>query len=395
MTSGRSGKNENLWRDLAATLVQQVADRVRAANDAAQTHHDPPLPHHREQSHRWEQPPPPQRPAAGSMASLGNELNRLVTNGIRATADSLGDYRQGRERRAAEQERKRLEAPMRAAQKRSRANKAGAIATGVLAVGGLIGTVDSAAAESVPDAVSTGVVTVGLGAGAYALTRRSQKYQRVADLEARRLGAASASAVSIGGASAYSVPLPPQTSVAYDATQRLLAQRKALSELLPEIEQLAPELAPLARESETMLSAYAERIIKLERARAVANGTDALDAPLARALAQYEEGVQAHQKLVEAAATVMAELTGDRIDDTTHQSINAAADRLQGLAEGLRQVRFDMPIDPADTSWAHPTPTPTPPAGESASDRQPRQTRQSWPAPRAGRKQNRQRGRAD
>ena len=387
MTSGRSGKDDNLWRDLAATVVQQVADRVRSAHDAARSNPNPhpsPAPDSAEttrSSGPGRRPFPAPSTPWSHTSSVGGELKRLMADGIRATADSISEYQADRERRAAERERKRLEAPMRKAQSRSRANKAGAVGMGVLALGMLSGTVNSAAESDAPAAVPAGVVTVGFGAGAVVLTRRGMKYSQIADEEARRLGASSAAAVSIQGPSAYSVPLPPQSSLAYDPTRRLLAQKKALAELLPEIAQLAPELAPLARESESTLAAYAERITKLERAQAASNGSSSLDAPLARAVAQYEEGVDAHQKLVEAAATVMAELTSTGIGDPAHHSIDAAADRLQGLAEGLRQVRNDIPMGTSDSVWNPPSAPPSP-------------TR-VHPAPRPGGKPNRRRDLAD
>lgn len=269
---------------------------------------------------------------------------------------------------------------MRKAQQRSRANRVGVVGLGVLAIGGIGGTVNLAVEGEAPAAVPTAVVTVGLGAGAVAFNRRGKKYQELADEEARRLGAASAVAVSLHGASAYSVSLPPQSSLAYEPTRRLVAQKQSLAELLPDIEQLAPELAPLARESESTLAAYAERIIKLERAQAAANGTSSLDAALARAVAQYEDGVDAHQKLVEAAATVMAELTSTGIADPAHHSIDGAADRLQGLAEGLRQVRFDIPMGDSASTW--------PPLEQPSA-------RTSPPVPRPSPKRNRHRGLAD
>lgn len=377
MTSGRSGK-DNLWRDLAATVVQQVADRVRDANETARSYRDA----QRRAADGQVGDPPDSAGVSlgGSMAALGGELKKLVSEGVRATAGQAGGIRQSLDRAVAERERKRLEAPMRKAQGLSRANKAGAITMGVFALGALGATASLAVDNDAPAAIPTGVATVGLGAGAAVLNRRGNHYQQVADSEARRLGAASAAAVSLRGASAYSVPLPPQSSLAYDPTRRLMAQKKALAELLPEIEQLAPELAPLARESESTLAAYADRIIKLERAQAAANGAPSLDAALARAVAQYEEGVDAHQKLVEAAATVMAELSSGGIGEPTHRSMDAAADRLQGLAEGLRQVRYDIPIGDAEPRWAPQQP------GPAAAQQ---------PAPRPARKPNRRRGLAD
>lgn len=327
----------NLWRDIAAVVVQQVADRVRESQDAARSSMDPSLPR-----------PPAAKPAVTrplappplSTGTLGRDLKDLVVSGIRATSDTINEYQ-------TEKERRRIEAPMRRAQSRAATAKAGALGMGAVAVVMLAGGAGGIVMEDPALAVPPIVMSVGAGAGAVVLNRRGKELQAEADAQARRLGAASASAISIHGASAYTLPLPSQSSMAYEPTRRLVAQKAALAELLPDVEGIAPELRPLAEESEKTLSAYAERIVKLERAQAAAAGSTALDAPLARAVAQYEEGVGAHQKLVEAAATVMAELVTPHVPDPAHDSITEAADRLQGLAEGLRQVRHDIPVEPA------------------------------------------------
>ncbi|WP_134323168.1 phage shock envelope stress response protein PspM [Cumulibacter soli] len=401
MTSPR--KNDNLWSDLAATVVQQIADRVRKVNDSyppprqSQASRDDSSSGPSDTSRNFAeddvtgsgstraQPDQPSRTSSQSVASLAGELKQLMATGIRMSTSQARDYKEMLQEHAAERERKRLEAPMRKAQGSARRNKAGAVTLGVLSLGGLAGTASAAVADKPPAAVSSGVVTAGVGAGAFALARRGRRYQKLADEEAQRLGAASAQAVSLRGASAYSIPLPDRASLAYEPTRRLVAQKKALAELLPDVEAIAPELGELARESEEALSAYAERVIKLERAQGAAGDPRSLDAALARAVAQYEDGVDAHQKLVEAAATVLGEMSGAGWSDPTSHSMSDAADRLQGLAEGLRQVNYDIPMQ---RSWDEPHSTPT--------RSQPPSSPRSRPsAPRAGRTQNRQRGLAD
>lgn len=337
MTAGRPGGGSKLWRDLAASVVQDVADRVRASASTAEAQvrerMDPSVPHREHPPPAPSPTTPPPRPPA-----LGRELKHLVAQGLRATNDSITDYQSERERR-------RVEAPMRRAQGRATASKAGAAGMGVLAVTLLAGGAGSIAMDMPEYAVPPLVMTAGAGAGAVALNRRGRRFQDEADRYAQRLGAASASAISIHGASAYTIPLPSTSSLAYDPTRRLVAQKAALAELLPDVAEIAPELGPLAEESERTLSAYADRVVKLERAQQAASGSASLDAPLARAVEQYEDGVDAHQKLVEAAATVMAELTTPHVPDTASASISHAADRLHGLAQGLREVRNDITVD--------------------------------------------------
>ncbi|WP_106848069.1 hypothetical protein [Blastococcus sp. Marseille-P5729] len=336
MTTGRPDGGSKLWRDLAASVVQDVADRVRASAADAEAHArarmDPSVPH------RVSASPPTAPTAPGKPPALGRELKHLVAQGLRATNDSISEYQSERERR-------KVEAPMRRAQSRATAAKVGAAGMGVLAVSLLAGGAGSIAMEMPEYAVPPLVMTVGAGAGTVALSRRGRRYQDEADRYAQRLGAASASAISIHGASAYTIPMPSPSSLAYDPTRRLVAQKAALAELLTDVSEIAPELGPLAEESERTLSAYADRIVKLERAQQAASGSTSLDAPLARAVEQYEDGVDAHKKLVEAAATVMAELSTPHIPDTASVSISDAADRLQGLAQGLREVRSDITID--------------------------------------------------
>ncbi|MFV0534928.1 MAG: phage shock envelope stress response protein PspM [Cumulibacter sp.] len=398
MTSPR--KNDNLWSDLAATVVQQIADRVREVNDS----YPPPRQSQaaRDGSSSW--PPSrdsaeddvvgagsrgtpadqPSRTSSQSMASLAGELKQLMATRIRMSTSQAKDYKEMLQEHAAERERKRLEAPMRKAQGSARRNKAGAVTLGVLSLGGLAGTASAAVADKPPAAVSSGIATAGVGAGAFALARRGRRYQKLADEEAQRLGAASAQAVSLRGASAYSIPLPDRTSLAYEPTRRLVTQKKALADLLPDVEAIAPELGDLAQESEEALSAYAERVIKLERAQGAAGDPRSLDAALARAVAQYEDGVDAHQKLVEAAATVLGEMSGTGWSDPTSHSMSDAADRLQGLAEGLRQVNYDIPMQRSTDEPQTPTRS------------QPPSSPKSRPSvPRAGRAQNRRRGLAD
>ena len=331
MTTGQPGGGRNLWRDVASVVVEQVADRIRSSNDATRAKSDPSIP-------RPQTPPTPMAAPAPQPPRIGAELKRLVAQGLAASNDTVAEFQSERERR-------RAEAPMRKAQSQAATAKAGAIGLGAIGVVMLAGGVSGIAMEAPVQAVPQMVVSVGAGAGAVALNRRGRERQAIADDYARRLGASSASAVSIHGVSAYTVPLPNASSLAYEPTRRFVAQKAALAELLPDVEGVAPELRPLARKSEETLAAYAERIVKLERAQAAAAGSSTLDAPLARAVAQYEEGVEAHQKLVEAAATVMAELVTPHVPDPAHDAIADAADRLRGLADGLREVRYDIPID--------------------------------------------------
>lgn len=336
MSTGGPRERGALWRDLAAVVVQEISDRVRAGQDPARARMDPSIPH--------EQPagPAAQPSHAARAGSVGGELRNLVTQGLRATSASISDYSAARERR-------RVEAPMRRAQTSATSAKLAAAGLGFLSVSALAGGAGALATDQPEAAAPALVVTAGAGAGAFSLVRRGRARQAEADELAKRLGATSASAVAIHGPSAYSIPLPPQSSLAYEPTRRLVAQKRALAELLPDVEEIAPELGPLAEESEHTLATYAERIVKLERAKAASGGSSALDEPLSRAVAQYADGIEAHQKLVEAAATVMAELVTPHVPSAAHDSINDAADRLQGLAEGLRAVRHDIPLSGAHT----------------------------------------------
>ncbi|WP_153504899.1 phage shock envelope stress response protein PspM [Cumulibacter manganitolerans] len=369
MTAGRpGGGNNNLWRDLAAVVVQEVSDRLRAGAEQART---------RLESSDRSRPLPPPAPSAPPATSLGGELKKLVEQGIRATTSQIVEHQSEKERRRAEQ-------PMRRAQARATGARVGAGVLGGFAAMTLVGGVSALAADQPVQAIPPVVITVGAGAGAAALVRRGRAHQREADAHAKRLGAASASAVSLHGASAYTVPLPPQTSRAYEPTRRLIAQKAALAELLPDVEEIAPELGPLAVESERTLSGYAGRIVKLERAQAAAGGSGALDGPLTRAVEQYVDGVEAHQKLVEAAATVLAELASPHVPHAAYDSITEAADRLQGLAEGLRQVRHDIPIGDLPTMRRPPLHREGPAAAPT--DGSPRS-----PAPRSAAPRNRRR----
>lgn len=395
MTSPSPGKDDSLWRDLAASVVQQVADRVRSAqsgNRRSTPDHEPPRhgshdrapgsgfePDHRSHSARQESERSAGAPAPPG--SIGSELKRLMINGIRATSDSLGEYQAARDRRQAERDRResereqrRLQAPMRQARSRSKASKVAAVALGTFTVGLAAGSVAAAIEPDVPAAVVGGAVSVAAGAGTVSLTRRSRRYAATANEHARALGLTEAAAIDLPGGDASALVLPPLSSLAHDPVLRLISQRQALAELLPHIDDVAPELAPLARQSERSLAEYAERVVRLERARSAAAATS-LDAPLARAVAQLEEGVQAHQKLVEAAATVLAELESAEYGAQPHEQIGEAADRLQALAEGLRQVRNDIPVTNAQPSSMPPITDP--------------HTAPARPAPRRARKAHR------
>lgn len=352
-SSGGPGGGDNLWRDIAATVISELSDTLRKARTQIEqqrpsydaTPDDESLRAGGQPQWRTQNPARPGSGLQGMGADLGRDFKDLVSSGMRATSEKITTYQTQKVTRA-------QRAPIRRAKLRAGARYAGAVWLATMTAGAAVGTGIVLTEDGVPEPVAIAPATfmVGAGAGAIVLTRSGRRYARRAEELENALEASSISTARFAGPqpSAASAPLPPKSSAAYEPMRRLIGQRQALSELLPEVREVAPDLAPLAAESEQALFGVAERITLLERARDAgggAGGEAGISAPMQRLVDQLEEGVQSHQKLVDAAATVLAELSTTQVPGQQPADLGEAADRLDALAAGLRQVRSDVPVE--------------------------------------------------
>ncbi|GAB3299153.1 hypothetical protein EK0264_17640 [Epidermidibacterium keratini] len=376
-TGGNGPGGDNLWRDIAATVISELSDSLRKARTQIEqqrppydaTPEDESLQADGQPQWRTQNPARPGSNLQGMGADLGRDFKDLVSSGMRATSEKLSTYQTQKNAQAERVNDRAARVPIRRAKVRAGARYAGAVVLGMgaltsgsaaayYAVGGPIvvqnddGDPVSDAVQEAPRAIAIapGALALGMGAGAIGLTVSGRRYARRARELESALDASSISTARFTGPSpsAASAPLPPKSSAAYEPMRRLIGQRQALAELLPEVREVAPDLAPLAAESEQALFGVAERITLLERARDAgggAGGEAGISAPMQRLVGQLEEGVQSHQKLVDAAATVLAELSTTHVPGQQPADLGEAADRLDALAAGLRQVRSDVPVE--------------------------------------------------
>lgn len=129
-------------------------------------------------------------------------------------------------------------------------------------------------------------------------------------------------------------PPPSRGSVAWPSVRRLEAVREELRRLVPLVEPAGREAVveawEAAGEADLALRWHAARLAAVEPHRGP-------DAALLRVL---EDGVLAQERLVGAVADLVAASVGDsgaRLGASSR--LQDAADRLHGLAEGLRSVR--------------------------------------------------------
>ncbi|MEX2290378.1 MAG: hypothetical protein WD794_08645 [Mycobacteriales bacterium] len=130
-------------------------------------------------------------------------------------------------------------------------------------------------------------------------------------------------------APAAPVPLPPAVgSVAFPFVRRLEVVREELRRLVPLVSpagrEAAEEAWQAAAEADTALRWQAVRLAAVEPHRGA-------DPALLRAL---EEGVGCQERLV----TAVADLVAASADPLATSRLQEAADRLHGLAQGLREV---------------------------------------------------------
>ena len=124
-------------------------------------------------------------------------------------------------------------------------------------------------------------------------------------------------------------PPPAAGSAAFPAVRRLEAVRVELGRLLP----LVPAGCRAAAEEAWEAAAQSDAALRWQAARLAAVEPHRGAEP--RLLAELEDGVAEQERLVVA----LADLVAAGADPGARTRLRDAADRLQGLAEGLREVR--------------------------------------------------------
>ena len=360
------------WRDLADTVAAQVNDALRQAreNKRGPSSGGPPPPRRaRPEDDRpsrdrptspylsWDDERaeyPEERSAADrdhgrsserpeyiptriTSSDLSAQLRGLLSETVGTATESM---RQRRE------EKKRLE-PLRRARGRAVRAKvaAGAFGVGTLVFGAAgIGTAIDGDAGA---AAVGGVLTVATGVGTVRSGSRARKYTKIVDSYETQL----AGPTDVSGALGSRTPpapatireLPPRSSAAYEPMRRLVAQEQVLTQMLPEILPVAPDIGGIADESEKSLEQLAGRIVLLENAVAAASDEadedfDGLRTSLGRMVDRLGDGVSAHERLIGNAASVLAEMSGPTPGPTPVSGLRDAADGLQALATGMREV---------------------------------------------------------
>ncbi len=134
-------------------------------------------------------------------------------------------------------------------------------------------------------------------------------------------------------------PLPRRGSAARPAMQRLVAQQRALDQLVDLLGPSASDTAAEADAAAIALREYSERIVAIEAARPAASGEQRrdVDAAVGALVSRLESGVTAHGRLVAAAADAVAASSGPPDRVALHR-VAEETDRLSGLAIGLREL---------------------------------------------------------
>lgn len=361
---------KDTWRDLAASIADQISENIRNPRRAPSPGDDDP----RESGdsgrtgysrgfgyrdgHRygasghvggrprpargWQPGRPPHRPVGGEMAA---EFKDLVSASVKATTQSINERRAGRD------ERIRMR-PVRRLRRRRARQIAAAGVLGLATFGAVGGAINAAGHDDAAAEIALGVVAAGLGTGSVVAGTRAAKTRRRADALEEKLSASSIDVPTYTQREETPESLPPKTSAAYQPIRRLRAQRRLLQQLLPDLKDVAPDISTVARDSEQSLERHAQRAVLLERtlaeSGAIADETDDVGGirySLDKVVRRLEDGVAAHERLVAGAASVVAELDGATPGATAAAKAQDAADGLHALADGLREV-------------SHPTGTP-------------------------------------
>lgn len=368
-----SRRRNSPWRDLADTIAGQVNDALTQARDSKRgpasgwssaprrpppadrpARDEPTSPYLSWDDERAEYPQ--ERPTAGSRdvrssrppeyvptritsSDLSTQLRGLLSETVGTATESM------RQRRA---DKKRLE-PLRRARGRAVRAKVAAgafgVATLVFGAAGIGTAIDGDAGA----AAVGGVLTVAGGVGTVRSGSRARKYTKIVDsYETQLAGPTDVSGALGRRRSAAPAPttvraLPPRSSAAYEPIRRLAAQEQVLTQMLPEILPVAPDIGAIADESERSLEQLAGRIVLLENAVAAASEEadedfDGLRTSLRRMVDRLSDGVSAHERLIANAASVLAEMSGPTPGPTPVSGLRDAADGLQALAIGMREV---------------------------------------------------------
>jgi hypothetical protein len=135
-------------------------------------------------------------------------------------------------------------------------------------------------------------------------------------------------------------PPPPHGSAARVPMERLSARERTLANLFVLLGPSGRDAAGEAAAAATALRARGERVVVLEAARrdAPPQAVGDLDEALGVLCVSLEDGVDAYDRLVTAAAGVVSASIDDRSDSLTAQRLSETTDALAGLARGLREV---------------------------------------------------------
>jgi hypothetical protein len=136
-------------------------------------------------------------------------------------------------------------------------------------------------------------------------------------------------------------PLPPRGSVARPALDRLAERERALGGLLTHLGSSADDIRPTAADAAAALRELGSRVAAVDAARqgAGASARGPLDSAVAALVRQLDQGVEAYDALVVAAADALsASATLRAGDPALTRRLTEATDALAGLAAGLREV---------------------------------------------------------
>ncbi len=354
------------WRDLAASIADQISENIRNPrhpdDDGPRSRHadywrgyggprrsrgwttrgpDRHGPQHRDRADSPEEMPDPApvRPQPPSGKEIANEFKDLVSASVKATTQSINERRTGRNERIRMRPVRRLRR-----QRIRQATAAGVLglATFGMAGGAITAVSDGQAALAIPMSVGA----VALGAGVAVTGTRSGKTRRRAEALEEKLSPVSIDVPSYEEREEAPQSLPPKESAAYQPIRKLRAQRRLLQQLLPDLREVAPDISAVARGSEQSLERHAQRAVLLERTLAESRAIDDVEleeaggirASLDKIIRRLEDGVNAHERLVAGAASVVAELDSSMPEITPAAQARDAADGLHALAEGLREV---------------------------------------------------------